>query len=64
MLNSQVDLSLFKLISSLITGRAGLMSRFFGTTDRGEIKELKVNAAEQRIQEGKNNLQAIQIELK
>ncbi|KAK6631069.1 hypothetical protein RUM44_003242 [Polyplax serrata] len=44
-------------------GRAGLMSRFFGTTDRGEIKELKVNAAEQRIQEGKNNLQAIQIEL-
>ena len=40
------------------------MSRIFGTTDRLETKELRVNAVEQRIQEGKINMKAIVDELK
>lgn len=39
------------------------MSRIFGTVDTEEVRESKVNVAEQRIQEGKNNLQAVQDEL-
>ena len=40
------------------------MSRLFGTVDTEETRESKVVAVEQRIQEGKNNLQAVQEELK
>ena len=48
----------------LFTGKVSFMSRIFGTTDRLETKELRVNAVEQRIQEGKINMKAIVDELK
>ncbi|EEB15837.1 Sorting nexin-4, putative [Pediculus humanus corporis] len=44
-------------------GKVSFMSRIFGTTDRLETKELRVNAVEQRIQEGKINMKAIVDEL-
>lgn len=44
-------------------GKSGIMSRLFGTVDSEEVRETKVNAVEQRIQEGKNNLQAVREEL-
>lgn len=40
------------------------MSRLFGSIDSEETREAKVSAVEQRIQEGKSNLKAIQDELK
>lgn len=51
-------------IYSISLGKSGLMSRLFGTIDSEETRESKVNAVEQRIQEGKSSLQAVQEELK
>ncbi|XP_069687702.1 sorting nexin-4-like [Periplaneta americana] len=44
-------------------GKSGLMSRLFGTVDTEEVRELKVNLLDQRIQEGKNSIRNAQDEL-
>ncbi|KAJ9589932.1 hypothetical protein L9F63_016955 [Diploptera punctata] len=44
-------------------GKSGLMSRLFGTVDTEEVRELKVNLLDQRIQEGKNSIRNAQEEL-
>lgn len=46
------------------TGKFGLMSRLFGSVDTEEVRELKVNLIDQRIQEGKNSILNAQEELK
>ncbi|KDR09256.1 Sorting nexin-4 [Zootermopsis nevadensis] len=45
-------------------GKFGLMSRLFGSVDTEEVRELKVNLIDQRIQEGKNSILNAQEELK
>jgi hypothetical protein len=40
------------------------MSRLFGSVDTEEVRELKVNLIDQRIQEGKNSILNAQEELK
>ncbi|PSN55740.1 Sorting nexin-4 [Blattella germanica] len=44
-------------------GKSGLMSRLFGTVDTEEVRELKVNLLDQRIQEGKNSIRNANDEL-
>ncbi|XP_068082786.1 sorting nexin-4 isoform X1 [Anabrus simplex] len=44
--------------------KTGLMSRLFGTVDTEEVRELKVNLLDQRIQEGKSSIRNAQEELK
>jgi sorting nexin-4 len=39
------------------------MSRLFGSVDTEEVRELKVNLLDQRIQEGKNSIRNAQEEL-
>lgn len=48
----------------LSTGKTGLMSRLFGSVDTEEVRELKVNLLEQKIQEGKISVCSAQQELK
>jgi hypothetical protein len=48
----------------LSAGKIGLMSRIFGSVDTEEVRELKVNLLEQRIQEGKVSVCSAQKELK
>ncbi|PNF41162.1 Sorting nexin-4 [Cryptotermes secundus] len=44
-------------------GKSGLMSRLFGSVDTEEVRELKVNLLDQRIQEGKDGIHSAQEEL-
>lgn len=44
-------------------GKTGLMTRLFGSTDTDEVRELKVNLLDQRIQEGKSSIRNAQEEL-
>jgi sorting nexin-4 len=46
------------------SGKSGLMSRLFGSVDTEEVRELKVNLIDQRIQEGKNSVHSAQEELR
>lgn len=45
-------------------GKTGLMSRLFGSVDTEEVRELKVNLIEQKIQEGKIGVCSAQKDLK
>jgi hypothetical protein len=45
-------------------GKTGLMSRLFGSVDTEEVRELKVNLIEQKIQEGKISVCSAQKDLK
>jgi sorting nexin-4 len=40
------------------------MSRLFGSVDTEEVRELKVNLLDQRIQEGKDGIHSAQEELR
>ncbi|GLH10267.1 hypothetical protein R5R35_002087 [Gryllus longicercus] len=44
-------------------GKTGLMTRLFGSADTDEVRELKVNLLDQRIQEGKSSIRNAQEEL-
>lgn len=48
----------------LYVGKSGLMSRLFGSVDTEEVRELKVNLLDQRIQEGKDGIRSAQEELR
>ncbi|XP_046408234.1 sorting nexin-4-like [Ischnura elegans] len=39
-------------------GKVGLMSRLFGSVDTDEVRELKVSALDQRIEEGRSSVKA------
>ena len=45
-------------------GKTGLMSRLFGSVDTEEVREMKVNLLEQKIQEGKISVYSAQKDLK
>jgi hypothetical protein len=45
-------------------GKIGLMSRLFGSVDTEEVREMKVNLLEQKIQEGKISVYSAQKDLK
>lgn len=48
----------------LCAGKSGLLSRLFGSVDTEEVRELKVNLLDQRIQEGKDGIRSTQEELR
>jgi sorting nexin-4 len=45
-------------------GKTGLMSRLFGSVDTEEVREMKVNLLEQKIQEGKISVYSAQTDLR
>jgi len=45
-------------------GKTGLMSRIFGSANTEEVREMKVNLLEQKIQEGKISVYSAQKDLK
>jgi len=45
-------------------GKTGLISRIFGSVNTEEVREMKVNLLEQKIQEGKISVYSAQKDLK
>lgn len=52
------------LILMVILGKSGLLSRIFGSVDTEEVREMKVNLLDKRIQEGRCSIRNAQDELK
>jgi sorting nexin-4 len=48
----------------LAAGKSGLMSRLLGSVDTEEVRELKVNLLDQRIQDAKKSIHSAQEELR
>jgi sorting nexin-4 len=48
----------------LAAGKSGLMSRLLGSVDTEEVRELKANLLDQRIQDARKSIHSAQEELR